>query len=148
MRFLSIFLVSISLLFFDLVKSDLYFGSNGGECYEIGDKIKQIEDLDGRSKNNKTEEFRGYSAFNTQQCQSRSKDNYKCCFVSIQYDHYWFNFCGMVDKDNYKNIPSYINDLKIDKGFECSEKKFKIDCGANYNKLFSFGFLLILVLIL
>ena len=147
MRFLSIFLVSISLLFFGLVKSDLYFGSNGGACYEIADKITKIENLDGRSKNNKTEEFREFSAFNTQQCQSRSNGD-KCCFVSIQYDHYWFNFCGKVDKDNYKNIPNYISALKIDTGFECSEKKFKIDCGANYNKLFLFGFLLVLALIL
>ena len=147
MKYLSIFLVSLSLLFFDLVKSDLYFGKNGRECYEISDTLTKIAGLDGRSKNNKTEEFRDYAAFNTQQCQSRSNDNYKCCFVNIQYDHYWFNFCGMVIGNKYENIPSYINELK-GTGFEGSKKIFKIDCGANYNRLFSFAFLLILALIL
>ena len=149
MNNLFILLIFVSLSFFGLVQSDLYFGSRNGACYPIKEILDEIENTyDGLSKNNKTSKFSTYTAFNPQQCQSRSSDALHCCLVSVQSEHYWFNFCGRVANDDYDTIKDYIEELKKNRDFGQSDKTFKIDCGANYNKLFSFTILLIFVLFL
>ena len=153
MKYFCVFLILVSLSVFNSVISDLYFGSNNRTCYEANDTLYKIKDICEIPKVNRTnEDFRDYTAYNPQQCQSRSSnlpDGGECCLFKIKYEEFSYNFCGQVTKEEYDNIPGLIdNILEQNKTLSNNKKDIKIDCESNYNKIFSFAFLLMIVLIL
>ena len=152
MKYTCVFLIFISLSVFDLVKSDLYFGLNNKTCHDINETLNVIDFIYNKTSENNgtTEDFRDYIAYNPQQCKSRKTKNYRCCLVKIKSDGFGYNFCGLVSDNDYSDISKIIENIKNDqeRNFTQTLNYIKIDCESNYNKIFSFAILLMIVLIL
>ena len=90
-------------------------------------------------------------ATNPQNCKIRpTNSGYRSCYMSLKYDGEYYNFCGRVKEELFKEKKNFLNkfvdDLQYKDLIKHRKKELKIDC---YNeKLIYIRYFLLLLIIL
>ena len=156
---LSLLIISFYFLTNQLVIEE----KENNKCANINDNILYNLRTRGQIPNL----YKTYYGYNAQNCRLRDS-KYDCCYMSVGHrkkddkgKEYvkWYNFCGKINKENYKEQKNFIEAFVDDVVYESNKEVFiktdkkdktiylKIDCfGTKINFVKSLGLALLFLL--
>ena len=160
----SLFLSLLIISFYFLTNQLVIEEKENNKCANINDNI--LYNL--RTRHQIPNLYKTYYGYNAQNCRLRDS-KYNCCYMSVGHitkdnkdkEHVkWYNFCGKVNLDNYKEqkdfIQAFVDDVVYESNkvvFITKDKKnkdkiyLKIDCfGTKINFVKSIGLALLFLL--
>ena len=160
----SLLLPLLIISFYSLSNQLVIEEKENNKCANINDNI--LYNL--RTRHQIPNLYKTYYGYNAQNCRLRDS-KYNCCYMSVGHitkddkdkEHVkWYNFCGKVNLDNYKEqkdfIQAFVDDVVYESNkvvFITKDKKnkdkiyLKIDCfGTKINFVKSIGLALLFLL--